>query len=192
MRKVITRSVLAVAAVLLVASSARAELIPIGQFEWLELDDQTSEGTLSVINQTGPDTTNDFPVTDLLTFDVLNISDGASVNLAIGDLTTSLNVLFALVQRPLATTLQGSIVAPGGPITLFSAGNPAWTGLFNVVSTNLVNSSGGVLTLPTTDIWETELIYIDVERVVPEPLTMSLLAVGLAGTLVRRRRAARQ
>ena len=76
MRKAMTRIVLAMAAVLLVASSARAELIPIGQFEWFELSAEESFGTFSVINQTGPDTTADFPVTNLLTFDVLNITDG--------------------------------------------------------------------------------------------------------------------
>jgi len=191
MRKAMTRIVLAVAAVLLVASSARAELIPIGQFQWFELIPEESFGQFSVINQTGPDTTADFPVTNLLTFAVLDIADGGTVNLHIGALVANLNSLDGNAIRPSVTTLIGSIVAPGGPVTLFSNTHAAWNGLWNIISLQLVDKNGGVLTLPTADILETELIYINAERVVPEPVTMSLLGLGVAGILVRRRMTAR-
>ena len=56
----------------------------------------------------------------------------------------------------------------------------------------LVDKNGGVITLPTVDFLETQLIYVNAESVVaPEPVTMSLLGLGVAGIFVRRRMAGR-
>ena len=75
MRRLITKSILGVFAVLLLASSASAATIPIGWLQW-----DASLETFSVVNQTGANYLGDpaFPVTTQITFD-------ANMNLAIED-----------------------------------------------------------------------------------------------------------
>ena len=81
MRRLITKSILGVFAVLLLASSASAATIPIGWLQW-----DASLETFSVVNQTGANYLGDpaFPVTTQITFD-------ANMNLAIEDGTGTSN-----------------------------------------------------------------------------------------------------
>jgi hypothetical protein len=187
MRKLITRSVLATLTVLVMASSASAALIPIAQLEWFE-------PKFSIINQTGLDSTDDFPVTTLLSFSAVSLDVDGTV-LGLGDFDTFLNVLSSQADflGPLLAQLSGS-VAPG-IVTLSSGTNAAWNGSWNITTGALVGADGLspiVLGIPVGSFWETGLIYVDATPVVPEPMTVGLFATGLAGLLVRRRRAARR
>ena len=90
MRRLITKSILGVFAVLLLASSASAATIPIGWLQW-----DASLETFSVVNQTGANYLGDpgFPVTTQITFN-------GNMNLAIEDGTSTSNKLRPTVLLP--------------------------------------------------------------------------------------------
>jgi len=168
------------------ASSASAALIPIAQLQWLD-------GTISIINQTGTDSTDDFPVTDLLTFNAVNLTE---FSLTLPDFEVNLNSLDSFnwtIFGPIIAELSGSVV-PTGLVSLFSGTNAAWNGQWNIISGNLVGPDGLspiAFALDENSFWETALIYVEAEAAVPEPMTVGLFATGMAGLLLRRRAARR-
>ena len=209
MRKEFTRSVLVVLALVAFSSPARADYIPIGQLQWLDLlgdiGGVPSDGQFSIINQTGGDSTNEFPVTTLLTFNdiSLDVDDDnfGPRTLTLADFTASLNSLDSndFFLNPTLAELIGSII-PVGPVNLSSLSNASWNGSWNIVSGALVRADGSTPVfldfLPndanSPQFSDTAIIYVEAVPVaVPEPLTLGLLGTGLAGVLIRRRRAAR-
>jgi hypothetical protein len=199
MRKLVTRSVLAVVALLVMATSARADLIPIGTLDWLESED-TDHGYFSIVNQTGVNTTDDFPVATQLLFSALNLAvtngDASIDNLSFADFTSpdgGLSYDTGLYLGPLLAELTGSV--PAGIVTLSSGTNAAWNGQWNILTGVLVNGAGlsPIAVDPTTgEFLESVIIYVDAEKVVPEPLSLGLFATGFAAVMIRRRRSARQ
>jgi len=197
------RAVLLIVALVGVSVPAQAAMIPIGElvFTPLDMDAQGNviSGTFSVVNQTGPDSTNAFPITTLLTFDTLSLTIDANAPLAKSDLTANLNSLDTGLYSPLPTlaTLTGSIVLPVGPVLLVSTGagsTPAWNGLFNITSATLFGNPDPISVSPFANPFgDTHLIYVDAEQIntVPEPMTLTLVGTGLAGAMLRRRRAQR-
>lgn len=194
MRKLITQSILATAVVLAMASSAWAALIPIGQFQYLE-------PKFSIINQTGIDSTDDFPVTTALTFVSLHVDLNGGFQLdwpVPADFTENLNSLdsngdFFIASGTLIPMILTGSVAPG-LVNLTSGTVPAWNGSWNILTGILVDALGNpaiTMLLDNTSFIGTELIYVEATAV-PEPMTVGLFATGLAGLMLRRRNAAKR
>jgi hypothetical protein len=209
MRKHVVRAVLVALTVVGIAVPAQAALIPIGSLDWTAIDADVNfnvtSGKFSVVNQTGANTTNDFPFTDLLTFDTLNLDvllgDGTTHDINVkGDLTVNLNSLDTKTYPtagdtsglPMSGTLTGTIVLPLGPVTLFSSTHPEWNGSFTITSNQLFGNLIIDVFPSINSFGDSDLIFVEAEPVaaaVPEPATLILVGTGLTGALVRRRRA---
>jgi len=210
MRKLISSTVLALVAVLVVSSTAFAAYIPIGTVSFTTDDGENPPGKLILTNQTGDNVQpDDFPVEDFVSF--LNIflttlpeatPDG---ELTPGDELTDTNflgggyefnsALYANGSFPRSVLIGGSV---SNQIVSLSTGGSWQIGgnVFMCVITPDAppcDDNGGVgddLVQPFGEVLQDGalgIIYVNASPV-PEPVTLSLLGVGIAGVLVRRRR----
>ncbi len=202
MRTLITRGVLTVLAIVVVASQAAAAPIAIGWVQWLETGvDQAGApvGQFSVVNQTGLNWLGDpaFPVVDQITFNgdlTLSVDPGPVVLTPGAGLSLNIDGIsydsdpFAM-GGPTGATLTGT-VSPG-VVTLDLNGNLAGgQSLWNIVGNAITDISGNpvVFAALANDGTDLQVLYVDAEPVAaPEPAALLLIGAGLAGLVVRRR-----
>jgi len=178
-------------AVVAFSSTALADMIPIGQLQWV-ITDPNSGGQFSVINQTGANSqAPDFPVLTQLLFD-------ADMNLAVtfGNALGSANLTQADMTSPDAGLSWDSDIIGGRFVPILAVLTGSVSPLLNVTldGGGLWNIVGGLFTLPGAlgngvdpiDDGETAIIYVEAQRV-PEPATMVIFATGVAGFFARRR-----
>jgi len=202
MRKVIMRAVLLVLAVVTFSSPAQAALIPIGWLQWEDLEgflaDAPAPGQFSIVNQSGINQTDDFPVLTLLSYTSIALdvtkSDDTHDVLGMADFTDNGQTLDSnnLYLQPKLAELTGG-VAPG-LVTLLSTTTPAWNGAWNILTGTFVPVP--VVVNPGQNLFfDRALIFVEADPVgqaVPEPMTLTLVGTGLAIALFRRHRAARR
>ena len=188
MKKLIQTGILALVAVVSLASNARAEAFPVGFVFWTPCPEtDLCEGTFSISNQTGDNNQVAFPILDFVDFAGMTLTvDTTDVFTVPGDFVDQNfpepGYNFDLLYLTPVSGVIGGGPAPVGPFDLDGGGQVLLSGNFYSDPVDLFNDPNFQA-----------IIYVDGERVVvPEPITMSLLGLGLAGIAVRRRRAARK
>ena len=193
MKKLIQTGILALVGVVALASNALAEQFPVGFVFWTQQECSPTAppndvcGQFSISNQTGDNNQNSFPILDFVSFTGMTLTvNGSTVFTVPGDFTDE------------------NTPSPGynfdvnfiNPVSGVIGGGPAPTGPFNLDGGGQVVLNGGVFSIPADLFTGAEgpsaIIYVEGDRVTaPEPITLSLLGLGLAGAAVRRRRAAK-
>jgi hypothetical protein len=178
MKKLIQTGILALVGVVALASNARecaptAAVLECGQF--------------SISNQTGDNNQSAFPILDFVSFSGMTLTvNGSTVFTVPGDFTDenspspgyNFDVNFI---NPFSGVIGGG-PAPSGPFNLDGGGQVLLSGGFFSIPGDLFTGAEG----------PSAIIYVEGERVTaPEPVTLSLLGLGLAGAAIRRRRAAK-
>jgi hypothetical protein len=206
MRKLISCTAVALMAVLATSSTAFADYIPIGTVSFTT-DGEQQPGRLILTNQTGDNVQDpEFPVEDFVSFLGIFLTTDPAAELNPGDELTDTNFLggnyefssldYGFGTFPRSVLIGGSVgnqlvsLSTGGS---WNIGGPVFMCVINAppctdnggVGDNLVQPFGTVM-----QGGELGIIYVEATPV-PEPLTFSLLGVGVAGVLIRRRRAAR-
>jgi len=192
MRKQIARAILVLIAVLGLSSTSWADVIQLGTLVYTQTEAES--GIFSITNQTGDNQQDAFPVDDFVPFVGMTLTvNGGLFGTLNGDFNDS-NAGHPgyewdkTFQGLVASAVIGG-VAPAGPFNVVftpgSSGIPAGsyilTGEFFLIGGPLVVQDGFGL----------GIIAVNARQVVaPEPVTMSLLGLGVAGILVRRRRMA--
>ena len=203
MRKLISCAAFALLAVLAVSSTAFADYIPIGTVSFTTDGDQ-QPGKLILTNQTGDNVQpDDFPVEDFVSFLGIFLTTDPAAELNPGDELTDTNflggnyefnsALYDFGTFPRSVLIGGSVgnqlvsLSTGGS---WNIGGPVFMCVVNVPPCTDNSGVGDDLVDGILAGGELGIIYVEATAV-PEPLTLSLLGVGVAGVLVRRRRAAR-
>jgi len=206
MRKLISCSVLALVAVLAGSSTASAAFIPIGTVSFT-VDGPEQPGRLILTNQTGDNVQDpDFPVEDFVSFlniflttlpaDELNPNDELTDTNFLGGNYEFSSADYAFGTFPRSVLIGGSVA--NLVVSLTTGGNFQIGGnvFMCVVNAPPCTDNGGVgddLVQPFGTVLqggELGIIYVE-GTPVPEPVTLSLLGLGIAGAAIRRRRAAR-
>jgi hypothetical protein len=206
MRKLISSAALALLAVLAVSSTAFADFIPIGSVAF-DVDGDQQPGRLVLTNQTGDNVQDpDFPVEDFVSFlGIFLTTPGGDLhpNAELTDTNAGNpgydfnSADYAFGTFPRSVLIGGSVA---NQVVSLSTGGGLWDIGGNVFMC-VVNAppcldNGGVgddLVDGILQGGELGIIYVEAKRhvAVPEPVTLSLLGAGVAGALIRRRRAAR-
>jgi hypothetical protein len=198
MEQIIKRGVLALVAILVMASAASASTLRIGTLSWDEL-----AGQFFVVNQTGPNYLGDpaFPVNTQLLFDgnsdlTLTV-DGVplTLNPNVGDPNSFDSDTVDTATTPLLLAVLTGTVTPLQVMVDLDGGGPNPAGLWNLLNGQIVDSAGQQVQLSGQPIADLAFINLFVEATpvaaeVPEPATMFLVGSGLAGLVARRRRRA--
>lgn len=201
MRKLITRSVLALLTLVVFSSAASAAPIAIGTFSFVvdeyDLQGLPTDGHFSILNLTGPGSLPpDFPVATQLLFDSLNIavdggaggggSDISQASMAQFGFSFDSPSLDLTASWPVSAVLTGNV----SPLLVTLDGGQQW----------LIGGAGALFTGPGGQLGDginpidefalPEIIYVNAERVaqVPEPALTLLFGSGAVGLLARRRR----
>ena len=192
MRKQIARAILVLIAVLGLSSTSWADVIQLGTLMYVETGE--AQGTFSITNQTGDNKQDDFPVIDFVPFVGMTVTVNGGL---FGTLNADFNDSNAghpgyEWDKSFQGQVQNAVIggaAPAGPFSVGAdlsqgivAGNYIFLGDFFLIGGPLVPEGGFGL----------GIIAVNARQVVaPEPVTMSLLGVGVAGLFVRRRMASR-
>lgn len=192
MKKLIQTGILVIVGVVALASNALAEQFPVGFVFWTEQACEPSAavqvcGQFSISNQTGDNNQNSFPILDFVSFSGMTLTvNNATVFTVPGD----------FVDENSPSPGYNFDVNFTNPFSGVIGGGPAPSGPFNLDGGGQVVLSGGFFSIPA-DLFDgseapSAIIYVEGERVTaPEPVTLSLLGLGLAGAAIRRRRAAK-
>lgn len=195
MRKQIARAILVLIAVVGLSSTAWADMIPVGFVSYVQNAGEFPTGFFQITNQTGDNEQNfDFPILDFVSFNGMTLTvDGTLVSTIPADFTDANaghpNYEFdsGTFFAPISALIGGA--APAGPFNLANGG--LWSGGSYLLTGNFflegdLNGGGN-----TVDDGAFGIIYVEGRKVVPEPVSLSLLGMGVAGFLVRRRLAKR-
>jgi hypothetical protein len=206
MRKVLATSLLFLVAVIGVASKASADLIPIGALQW-----NPEEGIFSIHNQTADNSfPPDLPVSTFVDFSGIVLTLDGTTDLTVGSGLTDVNAGDASLEGydfdsavilpgsfPHSATIGGAVVP--GVVQISGGGKWFISGSFMLCVPEAVDpgsndcgdqdlGAGAEAALA-----ESGVIYVTARKVVqvPEPVSMSLVGLGLAGVALRRRRASK-
>lgn len=193
MRKQIARAILVLIAVLGLSSTSWADVIQLGTLVYTETGE--AEGLFSITNQTGDNQQDAFPVADFVSFEGMTLTVNAAL---FGTLNADFNDAngahpgyeWDKIFQGFAQNAVIGGAAPAGPFNVvftngsngIAPGQYVFVGDFFLIDGPLVPDGGFGL----------KIIAVNARQVVvPEPVTMSLLGVGVAGLFVRRRMATR-
>ena len=195
MKKLFQTGVMAIAAVALLSSSAWAEQFAVGLVFWTPQECEAAPevpaavdqcGQFSISNQTGQNNLFGFPILDFVSFDGMTLFVNNLDTFTVpGDFTDendpfpgyNFDVNYV---NPFSAVIGGGPV-PSGPFQLDGGGSVILTGNFFSDPVDLFDGQEA----------PQAIIYVEGNRV-PEPVTLSLVGLGLAGAAIRRRKAARQ
>jgi len=191
MRKLLTAGILAIFAVVALASTASADIIYIGQLDYNQTDfGNFQAGQFTVTNQTGANQQPGFPVITQLLFnaDLALVVDGNPALTQGSGLSSNVDGISwdsdAFFVDSFAATLSGTIDQL--VINVFGIG------MMNVLDGGQIYLEGGSLSGSPLANLDFTRIYINAAPVVPEPATMLIFATGIAGLVARRRATAKR
>jgi len=198
MRKHIARAVIVLVAVLGTSSVARADIIQVGSLIYTELAaGEAPVGFFHITNQTGANVQDDFPIQSFVSFTGMTLTvNGGAANTVPGDFTDTdlVHPGYEFDSKNFLNAMLAHIggAAPAGPFNVLADASQGIVAGSYILSGDFFLLNGDFTGQPISD-FTIGIIAVNGRRVVdaPEPVTMSLLGLGVAGILVRRRMAAR-